>query len=66
MQLVANVVCDRFSGSTLAYQGYGRGLGIDEIAGMSRWASGGLEPDLVVLLEIDTAVARAGRDPRLG
>jgi dTMP kinase len=53
-----DVVCDRFSGSTLAYQGYGRELGIDEISAMSRWASGGLEPDLVVLLEVDAAEAR--------
>ena len=35
-----DVVCDRFSGSTLAYQGYGRGLGVDEISAMSRWALG--------------------------
>ena len=45
------VVCDRFSGSTLAYQGYGRGLDLAALAEMSRWASGGLEPDIVVLLE---------------
>lgn len=54
------VVCDRFSGSTLAYQGYGRGLDVTELAAMSRWASGGLEPDIVVLL--DVAHSRSG-DP---
>jgi dTMP kinase len=45
------VVCDRFSGSTLAYQGYGRGLDVGALAEMSRWAAGGLEPDVVVLLD---------------
>jgi dTMP kinase len=47
-----DVVCDRFSGSTLAYQGHGRGLDVETLATMSRWASGGLEPDLVVLLDV--------------
>jgi len=46
------VVCDRFSGSTLAYQGYGRGLDVAVLAGMSRWASAGVEPELVVLLDV--------------
>lgn len=46
------VICDRFSGSTLAYQGYGRGLDRAELARMSSWASGGLEPDVVVLLDV--------------
>ena len=39
-----DVVCDRYSGSTLAYQGYGRGLDLGEIAGLDRWASGGRAP----------------------
>lgn len=55
-----DVVSDRFSGSTLAYQGYGRGLELDDLAWLSRWASGGLEPDLVVLLDVPPEVA-AGR-----
>ena len=37
----ADVVCDRYSGSTLAYQGYGRGLDLVELAGLDRWANGG-------------------------
>lgn len=45
------VVTDRFEGSTLAYQGYGRGLDLDELRQMSSWASGGLRPDLCLLLE---------------
>ncbi|HEX6596951.1 MAG TPA: dTMP kinase [Acidimicrobiales bacterium] len=60
-----DVVSDRFSGSTLAYQGYGRGLDLDDLAWLSRWAAGGLEPDLVVLLDVppDVAVSRLAGDP---
>jgi dTMP kinase len=53
-----DVVCDRFSGSTLAYQGYGRGLDIDDLAEVSRWATAGLEPDRVILLRITPEVAK--------
>jgi dTMP kinase len=55
----ADVVTDRFSGSTLAYQGWGRGLVLDELQTLSSWASGGLEPDLVILLDVPAAVASA-------
>jgi dTMP kinase len=55
-----DVVTDRFSGSTLAYQGHGRGLDLDELSSLSRWAAGGIEPDLVVLLDVPAEVA-AGR-----
>lgn len=51
-----NVVTDRFSGSTLAYQGWGRGLDLDALRTMSSWASGGLEPDLVLLLDVPSEV----------
>jgi dTMP kinase len=54
-----DVVTDRFSDSTLAYQGWGRGLPIDELRMVSSWASGGLEPDLVVLLDVPAAVTSA-------
>jgi dTMP kinase len=54
-----HVVCDRFTGSTLAYQGYGRGLDLTELASVSRWAADQLEPDLVVLLDISEGAARA-------
>jgi dTMP kinase len=59
-----HVVCDRFDGSTLAYQGHGRGLDVAELARMSSWASRGLGPDLVVLLRIDREVARSRRANR--
>ena len=52
-----DVVTDRYSGSTIAYQGYGRGLDRDELAWLSRWAACGLEPDVVLLLDVPAAVA---------
>ena len=52
-----DVVTDRFSGSTLAYQGCGRGLDLDELAWLCRWAADGIEADLVVLLDVPAAVA---------
>jgi dTMP kinase len=53
------VVSDRFSGSTLAYQGYGRGLPIEELQGMVTWATAGLVPDLSVLIDVPVEVAQA-------
>jgi dTMP kinase len=53
-----DVVCDRFSGSTVAYQGYGRGLDPADLAGLSEWASAGCTPDVVILLRIDADAAR--------
>jgi len=60
------VVSDRFLDSSLAYQGAGRGLGVEEVANINRWATGGLTPDLTILLEIDpsAAAARAGEADR--
>jgi dTMP kinase len=59
-----DVVSDRFTGSTLAYQGYARGLDVTDLAQLSAWATGGLQPEVVILLDVpaDTAVARLGRD----
>lgn len=48
----AAVVADRFSLSTLAYQGYGRGLDLGEVRRLDAFARGGLEADLTVLLEL--------------
>ena len=55
------VVCDRYSPSTIAYQGYGRGLDPEELARLSAWAAGGVEPDRVVLLRLDRVTARSRR-----
>ncbi len=53
------VVCDRFIGSSVAYQGFGRGLDPSSVEEISRWAVDGLAADLVVLLDIDEALASA-------
>ena len=55
-----DVVSDRFTGSTLAYQGFARGLPVSELAELSSWATGGLEADVVILLDVpaDVAVTR--------
>lgn len=50
-----DVVSDRFSGSSLAYQGYGRDLPLAEVRLLSDWATGGLWPDLTVLLTVSVA-----------
>jgi len=49
----AVVVSDRYVPSSLAYQGRGRGLGIDEVRRVNAWATGDLEPDLVIVLDVD-------------
>jgi dTMP kinase len=47
------VLCDRFADSTLAYQGYGRGLNLATLGVITAFATGGLRPDVVVYLDID-------------
>ena len=49
----AVVLCDRYSDATLAYQGYGRRLPMDEIRASNHLATGGLIPDLTVLMDLD-------------
>jgi dTMP kinase len=56
-----DVVCDRYSGSTLAYQGYGRGLDLGELSDLDHWASGGRAPDVVILLDLPVERARQRR-----
>lgn len=48
----ALVICDRYIHSTLAYQGYGRGIALDELQRLNRTATNGLVPDLVILLDL--------------
>jgi dTMP kinase len=60
-----DVVTDRYIPSSLAYQGHGRGLDVDELRRLSAWASGGVDADLVVLLDVPASVAAdrlEGRD----
>jgi dTMP kinase len=54
------VMTDRYADSTLAYQGFGRGLDLDRLRQLQRDATGGLEPNLTVLLNlpIETGLAR--------
>ena len=60
-----HVVSDRYVGSTLAYQGHGRGLSVVDLRRLSAWASDELWPDLIVLLDVppDVAAARASGTP---
>lgn len=55
------VTCDRFSDATLAYQGYGRGLDINMIRRLNESATGGLIPDMTIVLDLDveTGIKRA-------
>jgi dTMP kinase len=59
------VIADRFTSSTMAYQGYGRGLDRELIERLDREATGGLEPDLTVFLDlpVEVALARKGGGP---
>jgi dTMP kinase len=50
------VLCDRFIDSSLAYQGYARGIGIDEVYNLNLFATGGLLPDLTIYIEINPEV----------
>ncbi len=55
------VVTDRFSASTLAYQGYGRGLDREGLDRLIEWATGGLTADVTVLVDVPLEVGRARR-----
>jgi len=55
------VVTDRYSASTLAYQGFGRGLDRRELDELVGWATGGIRPDLTVLFDLPVPVATARR-----
>ncbi len=59
-----DVVSDRYVASSIAYQGHGRGLGAGSVAEVNEFATGGLAPDLVVLIEVAAPVAgsRLGDD----
>lgn len=55
------ILCDRYADSTIAYQGYGRGLDLDELRMLTEFATGGLKPHLTLLLDIDVERGLARR-----
>lgn len=61
--LAANkiVVCDRYADSTLAYQGYGLGLDLDALRAITRFATGGLTPDLTFYVDVPAEIGLARR-----
>jgi dTMP kinase len=56
------VVCDRFGDSTLAYQGYGRGLDLGRLRAVIDFATAGLEPDMTILLDLPVAAGLARKE----
>ncbi len=56
------VLCDRYADSTLAYQGYGRGLSLDHVRAINHVATAGLTPDLTFLLDVPPEVGLARKD----
>jgi dTMP kinase len=58
------VLTDRYVDSSLAYQGAGRSLPVDEVRRLSQWATGGLRPDLTVLLDVDPEIGLRRVDER--
>lgn len=69
MERGAIVISDRYLYSSLAYQGLARGIGIEEVLSVNRWATGGLLPDMVFLLDLSperaverTSERRTGND----
>ncbi|HET7435254.1 MAG TPA: dTMP kinase [Thermoanaerobaculia bacterium] len=53
VQRGVTVLCDRYADATLAYQGYGRLLDLDRLQMLNEWATGGLQPDVTLLYDID-------------
>ena len=57
----AVILCDRYADSTLAYQGFGRGLPLETLRGLNAVATDGLTPDLTLLLDVPVAEGMARR-----
>ena len=51
-----HILCDRYVDSSLAYQGYGRGLGIDEVFALNQFAIDGLLPDLTIFIDVPPSI----------
>ena len=52
-----DVVCDRFTAATLAYQGGGKGIPTERLEALARWVHPGLQPDVIVLIDVPPEVA---------
>jgi dTMP kinase len=60
------VLCDRFADSTMAYQGYGHQTDLETLGQIIRFATGGLQPDLTVLLDVDIEIGLSRRSAGSG
>ena len=58
------VICDRHADSTVAYQGYGRGIDLEKVHYLNNIATSGLKPDLTIVLDVDveTSMQRVGKE----
>jgi len=64
LQQGALILCDRYTDSTVAYQGYGRGLSLELISQLNQIATGGLESDLTFWLDLDVEIGLARAQER--
>jgi dTMP kinase len=55
------VLCDRYADSTMAYQGYGRGLNLEALTAITDFATGGLKPDLTLFLDLEPEIGLTRR-----
>ena len=65
LEVGEDVVSDRYVASSLAYQGHGRQLGVEDVARINEWATGGLKPDLTILIDVPEEVAAQRMDTDL-
>ena len=61
------IICDRYTDSTLAYQGYARGINVEEVRQLNSYATSGLEPDITILLDLpaEAGLARQRKIDRI-
>ncbi len=62
LELGKVILCDRYTDSTLAYQGYGRGLSLDHLRAVNHIATGGLPPHFTILLDLPPEIGLARKD----